>query len=211
MLQFASGFANGYLLGVAWTGLRGPSLKVESRAIAWGLDFGFLPMLFSCTQSLSDLALAFQTKGTDGEEGNGGGRNPLLWSVVLRNMLLAMYFTRRAGVVRAARSAVLYGGLTLFFVRKRLELNATMGAPYLGNVNGAGTGDSRPSPEIMAQVLAQAMRVNGAVPFATAVGTRPSSRKGATSTSEHRKENSIREGAMDVEFEKVVEDNDDSM
>lgn len=199
--QFASGFANGYLLGAAWSVLRGPSLNVESRAMAWGWDFGVLPTLFSCTQGLTELALALPVKGKEGDEGSGGDGNSLshaqqvvLWSVVLRNMLLAIYFGRRAGAPKMAYSAALYGGLSHLFVRKKLERDAVTGAMSTGNVNGAERGGGQPSAKVMAQALARAMRANGAEPSTTVERTRL-----------------FRDNAVDVEFERVVEDDGDSM
>lgn len=226
--QFASGFTNGYVLGLVWDLFRGPSLTVANRSVAWGLDFGVLSALFSCTNSVGELVLALATK-RDEKDSDGDGKSlglrqkVTLWSVVIRNMILAIYFGRSGGLVAIARSSVLYGGLTYFFVGKKIKRDGDRMNVFGGNATGM-MGGGQPSPEAMQQLLVQLMSTKGPMPPSATMGTPPSSPKQAsqgfaqsssakpTSSSSsplfNEKEKSIKD-AVDVEFEKTVTDEDD--
>jgi len=234
--QIISGFTNGYLLALAWGVVRGPSLAVESRPLAWGLDFGVLSALFSCTNSVAELVLALPTKSKKGGKEGGGGGNTLirkqtrqqkvaLWSVMVRNMMLALYFGRSGSVVQMARSAALYGGLTYLFVGKKAKRDAARMSMFGGNgsMGGpGGIGGGQPPPDAMKQLIIQMMAAqNGQMPPPGTMGSQPpsspkqassppgaSSAKSAPSPLANDKEKSKRDNVVDVDFEKIDADED---
>ena len=177
--QFIKGFTNGYLLALIWNVLRGPSLVVENRGLAWGLDFAVLSTLFSLSNSVKDFVLALPSKrdgdktkeGQDGSERSGKGltreQKASLWTVVVRNMIFPIYFGRGGSFINIdiARSCAVYGLLTYLFVRPKIVRDGQqMNSMFAGNANGFGGGmggmngpGGQASPDAMAQMLMQMM------------------------------------------------------
>lgn len=224
--QFTSGFMSGYFLGSVWSLIRGPSLTVADRGIACGLDFGILSALFSGTNTVTDFILALPTKKDEKKSDSDGNslnrqQKASLWSVVIRNVILAIYAGRNRGIVNMARLSVLYGGLTYYFVGKKTKRDAERMSMFGGNVNGVMGGGGQPSPDAMQQLLQQMMAMQGQTPPSAKVGTPPSSPEQAASSpgpssaksaspsaSSRDKKKSIKDNAVDVEFEKADTDED---
>lgn len=120
--QFASGLMSGYLLGSVWGLIRGPSLSGVDRGFAWGMDFGLISALFSSSNSITQFVLALgKPKSRETKQ------KVDLWKVVLRNVLLAVYFGRQGTYLKMARSALIYGGLTYYFVSQKDKRMNMMG------------------------------------------------------------------------------------
>ena len=172
-----SGCITGYILGSIWGWIRGPSLKVASRGVAWGLDFGVLSALFAGTTSIKDFIMSLisisTTSSPEATEENGTNNKDTnkklsnwhqklsLWSVVIRNMILAVYFARNAGVARMIRSTLIYGGLTYYFVSSSMKRNPSQGMNMFGGglgggMNGMGA-TGQPSADAMQKMMLQLM------------------------------------------------------
>lgn len=224
--QFTSGWMSGYLFGSVWSLLRGPSITGASRGLVWGLDFGFLSAIFASTTALTQFVLDVQgylTKQKDG--GSSSASNKIkrqqaasLWSVVLRNVVLAIYFGRHSGLVKIARSVALYGGLTYYFVSQKMKRDTTMMSGGSTNINGMAVNpqSSAAMQELFRQMAARSGNMPNA-PRGAAPPSNPSSSIWSTqpngpSSSTSRKGNkpSPPQNVMDVEFE-TVEDEDESV
>jgi len=220
--QFTSGFMSGYVLGSIWGLIRGPSLTVANRGVAWGLDFGILSALFSGTNSVTEFFLALSPKEAETESNddktstNRRQQKAALWSVVIRNMILAIYFGRNGGIVKMAQLSVLYGGLTYFFVGNKIKRDAKQMAMFGGSGNpGMMGGGGQPSADTMQQLFQQMMAMQGqttTTPKQTPRPPGPSSTKSKASSSSsplfNDKNKSKKDNAVDVEFEKVDTDKD---
>jgi hypothetical protein len=234
--QFIKGFTNGFLLALIWNVLRGPSLVVENRGLAWGLDFAVLSTVFSLSNSVKDFVLALpskqdgdKTKKVETDKGLDREQKASLWTVVVRNMLFPIYFGRGGSFINIARTCALYGLLTYLFVRPKIVRDGQqMNSMFAGNVNGFGGGmggmngpGGQASPDAMAQMLMQMMAQSnsnfptppsGAAQSSTpqASGRAQSSSKGFSSPQAKKKKNrDKKENVLDVEFEMIENDDDE--
>jgi len=241
--QFTSGFTSGYIVGSIWTLLRGPATTMMNRALCWGLDYGVLLALWAASNRVTEFLLAFwafRRRNNNNQNNNTNDKNQesstlsrkqkqrvLLWGVVMRNVLLALYFNRKVGgMAHMTKVSLLYGGLTYFFVR--LQQRKLTNAPYANNVmfgrNGMGGGTNvAPSADVMQEILQRMMEQQGRrgpprpPPTSQSTTTKPKqpvtpSATTSSSTARGGEEKdatkSIRENAVDVEFEKVEDDGD---
>lgn len=206
--QFSSGFMTGYFMGAFWS-LISPPATLINRGIVWGLDFGFLAAMFNGSNMIVDL-FCNQIKDQNKVQ---------LWNVVLRNIMLAVYFARSSGIVKMMRSAVMYGGLTYYFVSQKNKRDVTRMDMFQGmNMNG-----QSPQQATMQELLSrlQQQQQNNAAtatspssssPSTSASSSTSSSPSSASSTSSKAPKKTSspidNKNVMDVEFEKISEDDD---
>lgn len=230
--KFTTNFVSGYLAGSVWGWLRPTGVD---RGLIWGLDFGILSAIFSATNSVTQLVVAaWPTKAASGEkdEKNASSaklqQQASLWSVVVRNMILALYFTRNGGYAKMARFACMYGGMTYYFVSQKAKRmakmfpNGMMGSGGMGGMNGMGGGmggmsgmggmggQQQPSAAAMQQLMQQfaamqqtQMRTPSQPPSTEASGG-PSSTKNVTpppSSPKKKQQKPKEEDVLDVEWE----------
>ena len=197
--QFVSAFFTGYLAGSAWGLIRGPSVTGVNRGLALGLDFGILSAIFSLTTGVTQLILALPSKKKETKKDDDSSSSAMnkqqkvsLWSVVIRNMILSLYFTRAKGAAKMAQFACLYGGATYYFVSQKAKrmsmfqqsgmggmggmpgmggMGGMGGMPGMGGMGGGAAG--QPSAVAMQQILQQIM----ASQQAASMGTQPASPK----------------------------------
>mmetsp|Transcript_13693 Transcript_13693/g.18342 ORF Transcript_13693/g.18342 Transcript_13693/m.18342 type:complete len:294 (+) Transcript_13693:116-997(+) len=149
--QFVTGYMGGYAMGIFWGILRGsPNLD---RPMLWGMDFGFLQSIFSGSNIIS------QSFFSDKKE----PKTVMLWSTVVRNTILAVYFGRTGGLAKMIRSAVIYGGLTYYFVSKKNKRDSDPNNPavlfqnmMMNNQNGfSSSGQAVNMQELLQQLAKQ--------------------------------------------------------
>lgn len=228
--QFYNGLMTGYIMGTGWGLLRPPT--GVNRGLVWGLDFGVLSAIFSGTDKVTQFVLMdlFKPKETE-KDIQKRQQTTSLWSVTLRNMILALYFKRHGGLAVMAKFAAIYGGLTYYFVHQKQKRDAlrppitnTMfgGSPNMGGMGGMGNmggmggnmggmgGQQPPSAAMMQQLMQQFMAnqqgAMGTPPPKTQSSAAPSSTK--STPPPKKREEPPKGDILDVEFEKV-ENNDD--
>jgi len=210
--QATSGFMSGYVLGSIWGFFRGPSLTVASRGIAWGLDFGILSALFSGTTSITEFILAVLPAQKEQEKSTKSAmtrqQKVSLWSVVIRNVILALYFNRNAGIPKTAGLAVLYGGLSYYFIKNKIKSDAQRMSMLGGGGNMPGGQADAMQQLLQMMAMQQQSQTQTTIPKpqpSSSANTPPkaSSPKASSSSLFNDKNKSKRENAMDVEFEKV--------
>jgi len=258
--QFVSGFMSGYVMGSIWSLLRrgvgaGAGAAGANRGMVWGLDLGVLSALFSGTNSIREFILTlWNTKSQSSDNSSNNNKDGMttkqsdknsdasssllmkrqqkasLWTVVIRNMILAMYFGRNRGIVGMTRWAVFYGGLTYYFVGNKLKRDDMMMMMRGRNGGGGGFGGrmgntSSPSAESMQQLMQQIMslqqqgqqsrttsqqRPKSTSPGSSASSSSSSSSSTTTQTPSSFSKSKNLDDAVDVEFEKVDADTNDT-
>jgi len=242
--QFVSAWMTGYMIGSLWSVLRGPSsytlLTGISRGMIWGMDFGILSAIFSGTDAMTnfllDLSTFFKSKnGKNNDQGSSSSFTPqqpqesqpptqmaLLWSSVTRNILLAIYFGRHGGIVKMARSAILYGSLTYFFVSKKIQRDAVTMQQQWPSQDGTFSRQQQQQQQQQQAALQELLRRFASQQQQTGGSTTTSNRNNASSSSgfgtinqgtnknSTSKTSSVPDNVMDVEFEKVDMNNDES-
>lgn len=216
--QFYNGLMTGYIMGTGWGLLRPPT--GVNRGLVWGLDFGILSAIFSGTDKVTQFVLMDLFKPTKEKEKRQ--QTASLWSVTLRNMILALYFKRQGGLAVMAKFAALYGGLTYYFVFQKQKRDAlrppsttTMfgGSPMGGmggGMGGMGGQQGAPSAAMMQQLMQQFMaNQQGAMGTPPPTQSSSSPPPSSTKSTPPKKREEPKGDIVDVEFEKVVESNDD--
>lgn len=184
--QFSSGYVMGYVLSGIWGLLRG-----TTKPGGWALDFGCLSAIFGgCNAS---ARLFFNVHESS------------LWNVVVRNVLLAFYFGRHEGLFSMMRNAVIYGSLTYFFVSQKEKRDALRSSPA------AGTTATPPVAAMTMEELLQRMNHRATPPTTSTTTTTtppPETKQTVKPVSTDLKSN-----AVDVEWERVdtnkKDENDD--
>ena len=238
--QFVSGFMNGYVLALIWGIFRPPNVGIN-RGMMWGLDFGVFSSLFGGGNLITSLFYSTTTNDNDSNDSSQQTSTNTaklsLWTVTVRNMLLAVYFASKdigGSVFKMIRSAVFYGGLTYYFIGKKQKRDAMMppsarmdmmNSMFGGNMNGSmfGGGASSSSAQQMAamQELIQRLQQQSSTSsstissFSTNINeTTPQSSSSSSSTKQRKKRSSASSPAppakdvVDVEFEKVDKTDD---
>eukprot|EP00584_Thalassiosira_punctigera_P005028 CAMPEP_0172534682 /NCGR_PEP_ID=MMETSP1067-20121228/6956_1 /TAXON_ID=265564 ORGANISM="Thalassiosira punctigera, Strain Tpunct2005C2" /NCGR_SAMPLE_ID=MMETSP1067 /ASSEMBLY_ACC=CAM_ASM_000444 /LENGTH=297 /DNA_ID=CAMNT_0013319499 /DNA_START=67 /DNA_END=961 /DNA_ORIENTATION=- len=101
--QFSSGYVAGYVLSVIWGALRGR----PTDSALWAFEFGAIPAIFGGCAAAAKVLF-------DAEEGS-------VRSVTIRNVALSLFFARNRGWRVMIRNAGIYGGLTYYFVSKKVR------------------------------------------------------------------------------------------
>jgi len=127
--QFTTGFTRGYLFGSFWGLVRGTDTNI---GVKWACDFGTIAALFSATNSVAQLILALPSKDDEDDEikkKNATKRQQTtsLWSAVIRNMIVTLYFARHGGIFKMARFAAMYGGVTYYLMSQKNKRFAARG------------------------------------------------------------------------------------
>jgi hypothetical protein len=219
--------------------------------MVWGMDFGIVSAIFSGTDMATKFVLELITFLSSGDRAKQQQQQQQpqtsttvkqqqqtawLWSVVLRNVLLAVYFGRHGGAIKMARSSVLYGALTYYFVSQKQKRDTDAMAAMMfsnrtvcrGNHPSPVSSSSSSSAALLQELLSYqfAKRSSGtmATPSPTGststtnnlpfVGRSASSGYQSTSsttatTKKNTNSSSPPENVLDVEFEKV-DDNDEA-
>jgi hypothetical protein len=233
--QFSSAWMTGYLAGSLWDLIRGGGgLPGTSRGMVWGMEFGIVSAIFSGTETLTQFLRDLGTTGgshknhpdaPQQQQQQQQQQTIWLWSTVLRNILLAVYFGRHGGYLAMARSSLLYGGLTYYFVSRKIQRNALLRQqrPRMRNVSSSST--SSAAAAVALQELFHQMSVarSSTTPGGTTVSGRPSSFVSTTvfpfPSPFHTPSNPVvnnnnnsnmtpttPDNVVDVEFEKVIKD-----
>jgi len=145
-----------------------------------------------------------------------------LWHVVLRNFLLAIYFARNKTIPRMIRSAVMYGGLTYYFVSKKNKRDDMRMEMFQGmDVNGQSP--QQATLQELLRRMSQQQNFSGgagvggaswsssASSSTTNWASSSSSESSSTSSPSKKSKPSPKDdkNVVDVEFEKVYEDDSD--
>lgn len=188
--QFCSSYVTGYLASAIWGLLRGNA--VAGRGVRWGLEFGSISAIFGGCNECARLLF--------------NAKQDSLWNVVIRNVLLALFFARSRGFVSMAQNAFLYGGLTYFFVSGKQKRDEEMGtgstASTVNSVFGATGGGVQP---MSMQDLLQQIQKNRSANGGSAGRSPPSS----SSPQPSKKSTSKPKDVVDVEWERADTINDD--
>ena len=229
--QFSSAWMTGYLAGSLWDLIRGgggglPGTTM-SRGMVWGVEFGIVSAIFSGTETLTQFLRDLVTTGRSHknhpdapqqqQQQQTQQQSTWLWSTVLRNILLAVYFGRHGGYLAMARSSLLYGGLTYFFVSRKIQRDALLRQqrPPMRNVSSSSSSAAAAAAlqELFHQMSAAR---SSATPGGTTVSGRPSPFVSTTpsnpvNNNNNNNNNNNRsttpttpDNVVDVEFEKVV-------
>jgi hypothetical protein len=231
--QFSSAWMTGYLAGSLWDLIRGGGgLPGTSRGMVWGMEFGIVSAIFSGTEALTQFLRDLVTTGgshknqpdapQQQQQQQTQQQSTWLWSTVLRNILLAVYFGRHGGFLAMARSSLLYGGLTYFFVSRKIQRDALLRLHRspTGNVSSS---SSSAAAAVALQELFHQMSVarSSTLSGGTTVSGRPSPFVSTTVSPFpfHTPSNPVNnnnnnrsttpttpDNVVDVEFEKVIKD-----
>jgi uncharacterized membrane protein YgcG len=216
--------------------------------MVWGMDFGIVSAIFSGTDMATKFVLELITFLSSGDRAKQQQQQQQpqtsttvkqqqqtawLWSVVLRNVLLAVYFGRHGGAIKMARSSVLYGALTYYFVsqKQKRDTDAMAAMMFSNRTVGRGNHPSSVSSSSSAALLQEllsyqfAKRSSGTMSTPSPTGSTPATNmpfvgrsassgyQSSSSTTATTKKNinssSPPDNVLDVEFEKV-DDNDEA-
>ena len=181
--QFMSAYISGYLLGAIWGFLRGRA----TRAVLWGLELGSISAIFGGCSMAGKVLF-------DANEDS-------VWSSVVRNCVLAVFFSRNSTILGMIQNVAMYGGLTYYFVSQQKKRQASL-MDKLGGASGTSSFSGRTPPGTMEEFLQRMSQ--------TSV---PSSKPSTKPTVEDvKKANPPKADVVDVEWEAVnfaKDDNDE--